>query len=899
MDLHLAATAPAEAERQAVDAVLAGAKPVAVGAGTPTAGDALPETAAGGRVSVGGTRARHRVRHLLLPALHGVQDAIGWISPAALNYISERLGVPPAEAYGVATFYSLLSTTEQPPRVAHVCDDIACRGAGALELCRQLEQRIGPAHHAGGPAKAAHYGAPGHGLGTDSPGAGGAAKELADPCGAAAGSAVRTAMAGAATGGIATDAVAHGRPAAAGGTLASAAADEVAADAATLSGHATWVTSPCLGLCEAAPAVLLQLAGEPDDTLAPATADTVCAALAAAPATEGAAAVPAAGPAADAVPAAPAVGTALAGASSAPQVPRRAPDGPARQTAAGRRAPGVAAGPAPEAASADGGAAISPAAGATPPAARTDPRAADAAAHGSARRIGVDGRDPFVAAGPAPAAASGAAAAEGPEVRPAAGTALPASPAPQGARAAADGPARRVAAARAPATEESAPDMPAPGAGGGARPPAGGFALPAHCSVPQVADPEAAAELTLLRRVGQADPESLSDYRRHGGCAALRRAVALGPDGVLRELRDSKLQGRGGAAFPTAVKWEAVARAPARPHYVVCNADESEPGTFKDRVVMEQDPFALIEALVIAGFTTGATTGYLYIRGEYPLATRRLQRAIDQARDWGLLGRDIMGLGVDFDVELRRGAGAYICGEETALFNSLEGFRGEPRSKPPYPTEAGLFGKPTAVNNVETLINLLPIVLAGGRAYAAGGTEQSTGPKLFCLSGAVATPGVYEVEFGTTLRELLALAGGTIGGEPHAILLGGAAGSFVGPEHLDLPLTFEDTRTAGTTLGSGVVMPFAPGTDFLDITRRIAQFFRDESCGQCVPCRVGTVRQEEALQRLAAGGGAERGLLADLAQVMGDASICGLGHTAASALQSALRLGLLDGNGEG
>ncbi|MDE0448531.1 MAG: SLBB domain-containing protein, partial [Spirochaetaceae bacterium] len=429
--------------------------------------------------------------------------------------------------------------------------------------------------------------------------------------------------------------------------------------------------------------------------------------------------------------------------------------------------------------------------------------------------------------------------------------------------------------------------------------PASAAASPALHSVPQAADPAAAAKLTLLRRVGRADPESLSDYRRHGGCSALRCAVELGPVGVLRELRDSRLQGRGGAAFPTAAKWEAVAGAAARPHYVVCNADESEPGTFKDRVVMEQDPFAVIEALVIAGFTTGATTGYLYIRGEYPLATRRLLHAIAQARAWGLLGSDIMGLGVDFDVEVRRGAGAYICGEETALFNSLEGFRGEPRSKPPYPTEAGLFGKPTAVNNVETLINLLPIMLGGGRSYAAVGTEQSTGPKLFCLSGAVARPGVYEVEFGTTLRDLLALAGGTTGGQPRAILLGGAAGSFVGSEHLDLPLTFEDTRAAGTTLGSGVVMPFAPGTDFLDITRRIAQFFRDESCGQCVPCRVGTVRQEEALQRWAAGGGAEQALLADLAQVMSDASICGLGHTAASALQSALRLGLLDRNGEG
>ena len=805
MDLHLSAAVPTDAERAAVDGVLAGTAPAGYGtapagygtapAGYGTApagyGTAVPEAAGGGRAGVGGLRIRQSVRHLLLPALHGVQDAIGWISPAALNYISKRLGVPPAEAFGVATFYSLLSTTEQPPRVAHVCDDIACRGAGALELCRRLEQRLGPAHHVGGPAKAAHHDASGHGTGTGSPGTGAAAKELATPLRADAGGTDRTAAGGAATGGIATNAVATGRPTADGSMSALVAADEVTADAVILSGRATWVTSPCLGLCEAAPAVLLQLAGEPDDTLAPATANAVCAALAAASATEGAAPVPAAGPAADVVPEAPAA------------------DGPARYTVAGRPDPGVAAGPVREPA--------------TPPAAR------------SAHTAG----------------------------------------------AAADGDAARAAAG-----------------------PASGAVAAASRSAPQVADPVAAAQLTLLRRVGQADPERISDYRRHGGCAALRRAVELGPDGVLRELRDAKLQGRGGAAFPTAAKWEAVAGAAARPHYVVCNADESEPGTFKDRVVMEQDPFAVIEAMVIAGFATGAATGYLYIRGEYPLATYRLQAAIDQARDWGLLGRDIMGLGIDFDLELRRGAGAYICGEETALFNSLEGFRGEPRSKPPYPTEAGLFGKPTAVNNVETLINLLPIVLGGGRAYAARGTEQSTGPKLFCLSGAVAAPGVYEVEFGATMRELLELAGGTTGGEPRAILLGGAAGSFVGPEHLDLPLTFEDTRAAGTTLGSGVVMPFAPGTDFRDITRRIAQFFRDESCGQCVPCRVGTVRQEEALVRLCGGGGgggdgAERGLLADLAQVMGDASICGLGHTAASALQSALRLGLLDRNGEG
>ena len=641
MDLHLAATEPTAAERSAVDAVLDGVVPAA-------AGSELQDAARGGRVELGGARARRGVRHQLLPALHGVQDAIGWISPAALGYICRRLDVPPAEAYGVATFYALLATEERPPRVAHVCDDIVCRNAGAAEICRRLEQRLGPAHEA---ARASHP-----------------------------------------------------PPAAAGGA------------------RATWMTSPCLGLCEHAPAVLLQLAGDHDATLAPATADEVCEALAA----------------------------------------------------------------------------------------------------------GDDG-----AGGQAPAAA---------------------------------------------ATVEPAPPLAAAGS-----------------SAPQTGSAATAAELALLRRVGTVIPESLDDYRRHGGYAALRRAFELGPEGVLRELHDSRLVGRGGAAFPTATKWQAVAHAAARPHYVVCNADESEPGTFKDRVIMEQDPYAVLEALTIAAFATGATQGYLYVRGEYPVATERLQVALDRARARGLLGGDILGTGMAFDIDLRRGAGAYICGEETALFNSLEGFRGEPRSKPPYPTEVGLFGKPTVINNVETLVNLLPILLAGGRAYAARGTAQSTGTKLFCLSGAVAVPGVYEVEFGVTLRQLLELAGGTVGGTPRAVLLGGAAGSFVGPEHLDVPLTFEDTRRIGSTLGSGVVMPFAPTADFPDILRRIARFFRDESCGQCVPCRVGTARQEESLARLCGNGaGAERALLGDLAQVMGDASICALGHTAAAALQSALALGLLE-----
>ena len=347
--------------------------------------------------------------------------------------------------------------------------------------------------------------------------------------------------------------------------------------------------------------------------------------------------------------------------------------------------------------------------------------------------------------------------------------------------------------------------------------------------------------------LGAALEPSLDQYRSHGGYEALRRAVQLGPEGVVRELKDAKLLGRGGAAFPTGVKWEAVAKQTVRPHYFVCNADESEPGTFKDRVMMEQDPYAIIEALTIAGYATASEQGFLYVRGEYPVAHKRLHAAIEECRTRGLLGGDVMGEGFRFDIELRRGAGAYICGEETALFNSIEGKRGEPRNKPPFPVERGLFGKPTGINNVETLLNVLEILRIGGPAYAEIGTPDSTGTRLFCLSGCVERPGLYEVEMGTTLRDLLAMAGGVRGGRPlQTILLGGAAGMFVTEDDLDLKLTFEDVRAAGVTLGSGVVMVFDDSVDMVDILLRIAAFFRDESCGQCVPCRVGTVRQEEA-----------------------------------------------------
>jgi NADH-quinone oxidoreductase subunit F len=329
------------------------------------------------------------------------------------------------------------------------------------------------------------------------------------------------------------------------------------------------------------------------------------------------------------------------------------------------------------------------------------------------------------------------------------------------------------------------------------------------------------------------------------------------------------------------------------PHYMVCNADESEPGTFKDRLVMEGDPFAVVESMTIAAFATRCEGGFIYIRGEYPLAIKRIAHAIAEAYRTGLLGKNILGSGFDFELELRRGAGAYICGEETAMFNSIEGKRGEPRNKPPFPVQAGLFNKPTVINNVETLVNIPLIVMHDGLFFSQLGTTGSAGHKLFCVSGHIQKPGVYEVPFGITLRDLLNSAGGVPNNKQiQAVLMGGAAGGFVGPDQLDLPLTFEATRAAGGTLGSGVVMVFDETVDLLDILTRIAEFFRDESCGQCVPCRVGTVRQEELLQRLRlkqplGSMQAEFALFKEIAQVMRDASICGLGQTAANAIESA------------
>ena len=580
-DLHLSEDRASAAEAAAVDGVLArmGVEPVV-----------RAETE---RLFTSGTARRRERRHYLLPALHALQNAAGWISPGGINHVAEVLGVPPADGYGVATFYDLFRTTppEHEGDIFHVCVDAACQIAGYGDLVASVEASGGHVHR-----------------------------------------------------------------------------------------------SPCVGQCERAPALFVQgVGGRPDH-------------------------VPA-------------------------------------------------------------------------------------------------DREPF--------------------------------------------------------------------------------------ELPQAGD----SSLRLLRRIGVADPESLDSYIAHGGYEALGRAKEMGAEAVMAAVADSGLSGRGGAAFPTGVKWRAVAGETGRPKHVVANCDESEPGTFKDRIVMEHDPFALIEAMTIAGYATGASNGWIYIRGEYSLATARLQGAIDAARAAGMLGADAAGTSHTFDINIWRGAGAYICGEETALFNSLEGFRGEPRNKPPFPTTHGLFGEPTAINNPETLINVLDILVEGPAAYRTRGTERSPGTRLLCLSGHVARPGLYEVPFGTTLGEVLELAGGITGtGELQTVLMGGAAGSFVGPDSLGLPLTLEDTRAAGTTLGSGVVMAFDTSVDMTDVVVRIAEFFRDESCGQCVPCRVGAVRQHETLVQMQRRGSLSperRDLIDDMAQAMVDASICGLGHTAASAVRSALALGLI------
>ena len=394
------------------------------------------------------------------------------------------------------------------------------------------------------------------------------------------------------------------------------------------------------------------------------------------------------------------------------------------------------------------------------------------------------------------------------------------------------------------------------------------------------------AESVMLDVSLAAAPQTLAQY---GDYAALRQALCdMTPDEVIAEVEASGLIGRGGAAFPTGLKWKFTRAAPGAVKYVVANADESEPGTFKDRVLMEHRPHLLLEGIALAAYAVGADKAYIFIRGEYPKATAILAQAILEAEALSLLGDKIMGGAFSLDIEIRRGAGAYICGEETALFEAIEGKRGFPRIKPPYPTTYGLFGQPTAANNVETLCAAPLIIDRGAGWFRSIGTEGSAGPKLVSVSGHVGRPGVYEIAPGMTLRHFLDHVCGGVIGELRAVLMGGAAGTFLLPDEIDVKLTFEDLRAAGSTFGSGAIMVFNETADLGDLLLRLGRFFQHESCGKCFPCQLGTQRQVEILERLGAPHAGDRERLMDVGMTMTEASLCGLGHTAGIAVMSAI-----------
>jgi NADH-quinone oxidoreductase subunit F len=418
--------------------------------------------------------------------------------------------------------------------------------------------------------------------------------------------------------------------------------------------------------------------------------------------------------------------------------------------------------------------------------------------------------------------------------------------------------------------------------------------------VGHVSEPEHVSGPHLLRDLNAGGLHAFDRAQQYGRYDALRASLQKPPAQIIDEVKAAGLVGRGGAAFPTAAKWEVAAREiQARgpgpdgvTGYIICNGDESETGTFKDRILMEQDPHRLIESLAITAYATGANRGLIYVRGEYPFAYARLSGAIDEARAAGLLGAAIAGTTFVFDLEMRSGAGAYICGEETAMLESIEGKRGEPRSKPPFPVTVGLFGRPTVINNVETLANVPGILLNGVDWYRQWGTAQSPGTRLVCLSGCVQRPGLYEISMGLPLRELLFDLGGGVpeGRTLQAVLVGGAAGAFLTPSQIDVQLDFQSLTAAGATFGSGAVMVFDDSVNLWDVLVGVTKFFAHESCGKCFPCQIGTLRQMEIVKRISVGQarGGERETLSVLGQTMRDASLCGLGQTASTALQSAI-----------
>jgi NADP-reducing hydrogenase subunit HndC len=398
----------------------------------------------------------------------------------------------------------------------------------------------------------------------------------------------------------------------------------------------------------------------------------------------------------------------------------------------------------------------------------------------------------------------------------------------------------------------------------------------------------------VLARAGLIDPEEIEDYLLHDGYEALGKALTqMTPAQVIDEVSKSGLRGRGGAGFPTGTKWRFVAQAKGDRKYVVCNADESEPGTFKDRLVLEGDPHSIIEAMALAGYAIGANEGYIYVRGEYGLAMERLERAIGQARQMGFLGRGLFDTDFDFDIHIHAGAGAYICGEETALIESIEGKRGEPRSRPPYPTTHGLWGQPTLVNNVETLANVPPIILNGAAWYRKIGTKNSPGTKVYTILGNVNVTGLIEVPMGITLREVIAIYGkGMKNGAAFKLAqTGGSSGSIIPASLQDTPMDFDSFARAGVSLGSGALLVCDEDTCVVDLAKVLLNFFRVESCGKCVPCRIGTQRAYQILDAVSEGTAEMDDLkdLLSLADALVGYSNCGLGQTAAVPIRDILK----------
>ena len=398
----------------------------------------------------------------------------------------------------------------------------------------------------------------------------------------------------------------------------------------------------------------------------------------------------------------------------------------------------------------------------------------------------------------------------------------------------------------------------------------------------------------VLRNCGTIDPESIDDYLAAGGYEALRKVLFnMSPQEVIDEVTRSGLRGRGGAGFPTGVKWSFAKKASGNPKYLICNADEGDPGAFMDRSVLESDPHSVIEGILIAAYAIGASEAYIYVRAEYPLAVRRLKIALAQAKEKGFIGEDILGCKFSLDTKIRLGAGAFVCGEETALIMSIEGHRGMPRPRPPFPAQSGLWGKPTNINNVETLANVPWIILNGADAYSVYGTEKSKGTKLFALAGKVAHGGLVEVPMGITLKEIVFdIGGGTSSGQKFkAIQIGGPSGGCIPARLADTPVDYESVTNTGAIMGSGGMLVIDESTCMVDVAKFFMNFIQDESCGKCTFCRIGTLRMLEILQRITDGQGKEGDieLLKELAEKVKEASLCGLGQTAPNPVLTTIR----------